>query len=103
MSEATRDKYEIRIGGFGGQGIVLAGNILGKAAALHEGMNAVFTQSYGPEARGGSCSADVVISPHPIYYPRVVKPKVLVLMSEDAKTTYISNVSESCMILVVPA
>ena len=55
-------KTEIRLAGFGGQGIVLAGHILGKAASLYEKLNAVFTQSYGPEARGGACSADVIIS-----------------------------------------
>ena len=79
---------------------MLAGNILGRAAALYEGMNAVFTQSYGPEARGGSCSADVVISSNAIYYPRVTEPQVLVLMSEEAKTTYGPGVSRSGQILI---
>lgn len=81
-------KKEIRLAGFGGQGIILAGHILGKAAALHERKNAVFTQSYGPEARGGSCSADVVISDTAIHYPKVVEPDVLVLMSQGAWGTY---------------
>ena len=75
----------MRLAGFGGQGIVLAGSILGKAAALHQGLNAVFTQSYGPEARGGACSADIVLSTGPIYYPKVSAPQILVLMSEDAR------------------
>ena len=81
-------KKEIRLAGFGGQGIILSGHILGKAAALHEQKNAVFTQSYGPEARGGSCSADVVISDTSIHYPKVVEPDVLVLMSQGAWGTY---------------
>jgi 2-oxoglutarate ferredoxin oxidoreductase subunit gamma len=93
-------KMEIRLAGFGGQGIVLAGNILGKAASLYEGLNAVFTQSYGPEARGGSCSADVVISSGAIYYPRVTTPQILVLMSEDAKNTYAPASDSNCRILV---
>jgi 2-oxoglutarate ferredoxin oxidoreductase subunit gamma len=84
----TDQKTEIRLAGFGGQGIILAGHILGKAAALFEHLNAVFTQSYGPEARGGACSADVVISAGTIDYPRVVSPQILVLMSEEAKNTY---------------
>lgn len=67
-------KQEIRLAGFGGQGIILSGHILGKAAALFEEKNAVFTQSYGPEARGGSCSADVVISDGAIHYPKVEQP-----------------------------
>lgn len=81
-------KTEIRLAGFGGQGIILSGHILGKAAALFEQKNAVFTQSYGPEARGGSCSADVVISEETIYYPKVGLPDVLVLMSQGAWNTY---------------
>ncbi len=81
-------KQEIRLAGFGGQGIVLSGQILGKAAALFESKNAVFTQSYGPEARGGSCSADVVISDETIHYPKVGLPDVLILMSQGAWATY---------------
>ncbi|MGB6066958.1 MAG: 2-oxoacid:acceptor oxidoreductase family protein [Desulfomonilaceae bacterium] len=81
-------KQEIRLAGFGGQGIILSGHILGKAAALFENKNAVFTQSYGPEARGGSCSADVVISDEVIHYPKVEQPVVLVLMSQGAWETY---------------
>ncbi len=81
-------KQEIRLGGFGGQGIILSGHILGKAAAIFEKKNAVFTQSYGPEARGGSCSADVVVSDEAIHYPKVGMPHVLVLMSQGALITY---------------
>ncbi|MCL5126400.1 MAG: 2-oxoacid:ferredoxin oxidoreductase subunit gamma [Deltaproteobacteria bacterium] len=81
-------KQEIRMAGFGGQGIILSGHILGKAASLHERKNAVFTQSYGPEARGGSCSADVIISEETIHYPKVEQPDVLVLMSQGAWGTY---------------
>ena len=81
-------RLEVRLSGFGGQGIVLAGNILGKSVALFERKNAVFTQSYGPEARGGACSADVVISEETIHYPKVIRPDILVFMSEEAKNTY---------------
>jgi 2-oxoglutarate ferredoxin oxidoreductase subunit gamma len=86
------EKQEIRLAGFGGQGIILSGHILGKAAALFEKKNAVFTQSYGPEARGGSCSADVVISTDTIHYPKVGVPGVLVLMSQGAWNTYGSSI-----------
>lgn len=82
------EKIEVRLAGFGGQGIILSGHILGKAASLFEQKNAVFTQSYGPEARGGSCSADVVVSDAPIYYPKVGLPDVLVVMSQGAWGTY---------------
>ena len=93
-------KKEIRLAGFGGQGIILSGHILGKASAIHEGKNAVFTQSYGPEARGGSCSADVVISDSDIHYPKVVEPDVLVLMSQGAWGSY-GNVIRSGGVLIL--
>lgn len=97
MSES---KTEIRLAGFGGQGIVLAGSILGKAAALYENLNAVFTQSYGPEARGGACSADVILSTGPIYYPKVSIPQILVIMSEEAKNTYGAGMTPGMTIIV---
>jgi len=100
VSESAESRHELRIAGFGGQGIVLAGNILGKAAALFEGLNAVFTQSYGPEARGGACSADVILSSGVVHYPRVLRPQVLVLMSEEARNTYGSQVNDSTIILI---
>ena len=94
------EKTGVRLAGFGGQGIVLAGMILGKAVTLYEGANAVMTQSYGPEARGGACSADVVISRNRINYPRVTVPDVLVLMSEEAARTYGSDTVEGALVLV---
>ena len=96
----TDTKTEIRLAGFGGQGIVLAGQVLGKAAALFEHLFAVFTQSYGPEARGGACSADVVLSQDEIYYPRVTSPQILVLMSEEAKNTYGGGLSGRSTVLI---
>lgn len=102
-AESTAGKSkrrEVRLSGFGGQGIILAGNILGKAAALFEGRNAVFTQSYGPEARGGACNADVVISEEPIHYPKVTQPDVLVFMSEEAKATHGEMTSPETLVIV---
>ena len=77
-------RTEIQIAGFGGQGIVLTGLLLGKAAALYDGKQAVFTQSYGPEARGGASCANVVISDAPIDFPLVTRPDVLVCMFQEA-------------------
>ena len=74
---------EILITGFGGQGIVLTGNILGKAATLYDKKHATMTQSYGPEARGGSCSSQVVISEEEILFPYVENPQILICMSQD--------------------
>jgi 2-oxoglutarate ferredoxin oxidoreductase subunit gamma len=79
---ATSER-EILITGFGGQGIVLTGNILGKAAALHDGKHATMTQSYGPEARGGSCSSQVIISESEILFPYVEHPSILISMSQE--------------------
>lgn len=93
-------KKQVRLAGFGGQGIVLAGMILGSAAVLFEGLNAVMTQSYGPEARGGACSADVLISKGRINYPRVTVPDILVLMAEEAARTYGPNTGKNAFVLI---
>jgi 2-oxoglutarate ferredoxin oxidoreductase subunit gamma len=81
MVEKT--EKEILITGFGGQGIIMTGNILGMAATLYDHKYATFTQSYGPEARGGSCSAQVIISNEEILFPCVEQPQVLVCMSQE--------------------
>jgi 2-oxoglutarate ferredoxin oxidoreductase subunit gamma len=75
---------EIRIGGFGGQGVILAAAVIGKAAAIFQGGYATMTQSFGPEARGGSSSAQVILSTEPILYPYVAQPDVLIVMSQEA-------------------
>jgi 2-oxoglutarate ferredoxin oxidoreductase subunit gamma len=79
---------EIRIAGFGGQGVILAAAVIGKAAALFQGGYATMTQSFGPEARGGSSSAQVILSTEPILYPYVSQPEVLVVMSQEAYTRF---------------
>ncbi len=81
-------REEIIIGGFGGQGIILAGYIVGKAAAIYDKKNVTFTQDYGPEARGGACRAQVVISDSQVSYPYVERPSVLAVMSQEAYTKY---------------
>jgi 2-oxoglutarate ferredoxin oxidoreductase subunit gamma len=79
---------EIRIAGFGGQGVILAASVIGKAAAIFQGAFATMTQSFGPEARGGSSSAQVILSTDPILYPYVTQPDVLVVMSQEAYTRF---------------
>jgi 2-oxoglutarate ferredoxin oxidoreductase subunit gamma len=93
-------RQEIRLAGFGGQGIILAGHILGKAAALHDGKEAVFTQSYGPEARGGACAAELIISDEPIDYPMVTQPDLLVCMSQEAFSKYGVAAAEGARLVV---
>jgi 2-oxoglutarate ferredoxin oxidoreductase subunit gamma len=94
------NREEIKLCGFGGQGIILSGYILGKAATIFEGNEAVLTQSYGPEARGGACSADVVISDGVIDYPYLKDIKILVAMSQEAYSTYSKYLNEGGVLLV---
>ncbi len=75
---------QIRIGGFGGQGVILSGIIIGRAAAIHAGLNATLIQSFGPEARGSASSAELIISDAPIWYPYVKDVDMLVVLSQDA-------------------
>ena len=84
---------QIRICGFGGQGVILAGMIMGKAAAIFENIQAALTQSFGPEARGGACSASVIISESDILYPYVTHPDVLIAMSQEAFNKFIPELA----------
>ena len=70
--------------GSGGQGVITASIILAEAAVIHDDLNAVQTQSYGPEARGGATRADVIISEEPIHYPKVLNPHILVCLTQKA-------------------
>lgn len=82
---------------------MLAGQILGQAVSLYEkGKFATFTQSYGPEARGGSCSAEVVVSDESVGYPYVISPQVLVIMSQEAYDKYTSNLSPNTLVIIDP-
>ncbi|MFQ5981972.1 MAG: 2-oxoacid:acceptor oxidoreductase family protein [Woeseiaceae bacterium] len=91
---------QIRFGGVGGQGMVLAGRLLGKAAALFDGKEAVCTQTYGPEARGGASRADVVISDTAIDYPFVTVADVLVVFFQEAYTRFRSRLRPGGMLIV---
>lgn len=93
---------EIRFAGFGGQGIIKSGIITAAAACLYCGKNAVQTQSYGPESRGGACKSEVVISDDKIDFPKVVEPDVLVVMSQHAYNEYAEDVKEGGMIIMDP-
>ena len=95
-------RLEIRLAGFGGQGIIRAGLMLAMAACIYEGRNAVQTQSYGPESRGGACKSEVVISDEEIDYPKVVDPDILVVMSQAAYNTYAETVKKGGILLLDP-
>ncbi len=95
-------RQEIRFAGFGGQGIIKSGIIVANAAAIHEGKNAVQTQSYGPESRGGACKSEVVISDEEVDFPKVVDPEVLVVMSQHAYNQYAEEVKTGGMVILDP-
>lgn len=96
------ERTEIRISGFGGQGIVLMGYITGKAAAIYDNKNATLTQSYGPEARGGACSAQVIVATDKITYPILSAPDILITMSQAAYNTYRSGLKPDGLLLYDP-
>lgn len=91
---------EIKIAGLGGQGVILAGEILGKAATIFDGRFATLTHSYGPEARGGACSAQIIISDEKIAYPYVVHPDILVIMSQEAYDKYIPEIKKDGLLIL---
>lgn len=97
---ALAARKEILITGFGGQGIILAGQIVGKAASLRDHQESTLTQSYGPEARGGACSAQVIISGQAIHYPYVRKPDVLICMSQGGFEKYGPLLEEHSTLIV---
>lgn len=93
-------RKEIRLAGSGGQGVITAAVILAEAAGLHEGLSATQTQSYGPEARGGACKADVVISDGPIHYPKAEKLDVLLALTQEACDRYYHDLKEDGALIV---
>lgn len=93
-------RREIRIAGFGGQGVGLTGFILGKALALYDGQEAVMTQAYGPEARGGASSANIVTADEPIDYPFIQQPDILVALSQEAYNRFRPTAKPQALILI---
>ena len=92
-------RVEIRIAGLGGQGVVLAGQILGRAAVF-EGFNAVQTQSYGAEARGSAAKSEVIISNKHVWYPYVRKCDILIVLSQEALDKYIKDLKENGTLII---
>lgn len=90
-------RAEFRLSGSGGQGLLLAGIVLAEAAIL-DGKNAVQTQSYGPEARGGSSKAEVIVSDEDIDYPKATDPDYLLALTNDAYRTYGASMTKGVII-----
>lgn len=93
-------RYELRFSGAGGQGLITAGIIMAKAASIYEGRQAVQSQSYGPEARGGASKSEVIISDAPIDYPKVTKCDALLAMTQEACDKYSSDLKEGGVLLI---
>jgi 2-oxoglutarate ferredoxin oxidoreductase subunit gamma len=91
---------EIRIAGFGGQGVILSALVIGKAGCIYQAGYSTMTQSFGPEARGGACSAQVILSDTPVLYPYVTRPDVLVVMSQEAYTLFSPQIKPNGVLVI---
>lgn len=91
---------EIRVAGFGGQGVILSAIVLGKAASIYQNGFATMTQNFGPEARGGACSAQLILSDSPVLYPYVTSPDILVVMSQEAYTRFVPELKDGGILIV---
>lgn len=94
------ERYEIRFSGSGGQGMILAGIIMAEAAAIYGDKNAVQSQSYGPESRGGASKAEVIISGGPIDYPKATAIDCMLAMTQEACTKYHGDIKNGGILLV---
>jgi len=90
---------DIRFTGFGGQGIIKSGTLIGKAASIFDNKFATLTQSFGPEARGGACSAQLVIDVNPILYPYIVNTEIVVTMSQEAYEKFLDDLQPGGILL----
>lgn len=94
------ERYEIRLSGSGGQGLILAGKIMAEAVVIYDGRNAVQTQSYGPEARGGASKAEVVISDGEIDYPKALDLDVLLALTQTSCDRYSKDLKKGGILIV---
>jgi len=93
-------RTEIRVTGFGGQGVILCGYLIGKAASIHDNQHATLNQSFGPEARGSACSAQVIVSDEKILYPYIQQPDILLAMSKEAYYKFEPELKKDGLLLV---
>ena len=94
------DRYEVRIGGFGGQGVVTMAVVMGETASLYDNKYVVQTQSYGPEARGGASKSEIVIDDEEIDYPKVLTPDVFIALSRAAYLEYIDGLKDDGILII---
>ena len=93
-------RYELRLSGDVGHGLTLIGKILAEAAAIHDGLNAIQTQSYGEEARGEANRSEVIISDQDIVFPKVERPDLLLCLSQVAHDRYIDELKGDGILVI---
>lgn len=93
-------RWEIRLSGTGGQGLILAGLILAEAAAIYDDKNALQSQSYGPQARGGLSKSELIISDEDIDFPKVQSPDILLAMSQESADHYSTDLRKDAIVVV---
>ncbi|MDY6879466.1 MAG: 2-oxoacid:acceptor oxidoreductase family protein [Desulfatiglans sp.] len=94
------ERYEVRLSGSGGQGIIIAAVVLAEAAGVYDEKYVCQSQSYGPEARGGTSRAEVIISNQPIDYPKAIKPDLLLAMNQEACDIYATELKTDGLLVV---
>ena len=97
---ALTSRYEVRIAGLGGQGIVTAGVMIGRAASVFAGKNVTLAQSYGPESRGGASKVEVIVSDEKINYPKIRNPSVIAIMSQEAYRKNLEDLNGSAIVIL---
>jgi 2-oxoglutarate ferredoxin oxidoreductase subunit gamma len=95
-------RFEIRIAGMGGQGIVMAGVMIGRAASIFGGKQVTLAQSYGPESRGGACKTEVIVSDERIDYPKIRTPSLIAIMSQEAYRKNLTDLNKDAIVLIDP-
>ena len=100
VRQAQLPRTEVQLGGFGGQGIISAGRIIGMAASIYDGLEACFTQSYGPEARGGAAGSQVILASDPIHHPHLIQPTSMIIMSQGAYIKYAPTLAAGGLLLI---
>ena len=95
-------RFEVRIAGLGGQGIVTAGVMIGRAASVFGGKNVTLAQSYGPESRGGASKVEVIVSDEKINYPKLRKPSLVAVMSQEAYRKNVDDLTGDTIVIIDP-
>jgi 2-oxoglutarate ferredoxin oxidoreductase subunit gamma len=98
--EIPQDRFEVRLSGSGGQGMILGSVILSEAIGASDDRHVVQTQSYGPEARGGASKADVVISDNEIFYPKAMNLDLLLAMTQESLDSYLKDLKDGGILIV---